>query len=299
MTDPGAEGAAIADSAAVVGLLRAGLTPREAFVAVGWGESGDDGAPPGAGVEAAVAARLAHATGAPLAPILEACAVAARAEAEASLTRDTALAGPRLSARVLAWLPVVGLVLAVLVDASVLGVLATPLGLGLLASAAALTAAGRLWMRRLVARAAAPRDATGLALHAVRAAMIAGADVASALAGVAMALEPERELADDATRMRTVALALAAGTPWAEAWANSRLSELEKALALPWERGAHAAPILFAAAEAAALDRRRRAQIAASELAVRLTLPLALCLLPAFVLAGIVPLLVALVGGLR
>ena len=44
--------------------------------------------------------------------------------------------------------------------------------------------------------------------------------------------------------------------------------------------------------------RRREAQIAASELSVRLTLPLALCLLPAFVVAGIVPLLVALIGGL-
>lgn len=287
------------DAAAVVGLLRAGLSPRDAFVAVGWGEPGEDGAPPGAGPEYAVAARLAHATGTPLAPILEACAEAARDDAEAALARDAALAGPRLSARVLAWLPVLGLALAVLVDTRVLSVIASPIGVVLLGVAGLLTIAGRRWMRRLVTRAAAEREHVGLCIHAVRAAMLAGADVASALAAVALASGPEPPLARSAERMRGVAVALSRGDEWEVAWEGDGLRVLERALRLPWERGAHAAPILAAAASAEALSRRRATQIAASELAVRLTLPLALCLLPAFVVAGIVPLLVALIGGLR
>lgn len=292
-------GAELADAAAVVGLLRGGLSPHDAFVAVGWGEPAADGAPPGVDAAFAVAARLAHATGASLAPILEACAEAAREDSEAELIRDAALAGPRLSARVLAWLPAVGLGLAMLVDTGVLRTLVTPLGATLVVAGVALTLVGRWWMHRLVRRASARPDPTGLILHAVRAAMLAGADVASALAAVALAVGPEPELGAMAVRLRDVALALASGDDWDEAWLSAPLPALERSLRLPWERGAHAAPILAAVASGEAVARRRSVQIAASELSVRLTLPLALCLLPAFVLVGIVPLLVSLVGGLR
>jgi len=287
----------IADAAAVAGMLRAGLSPRDAFVAVGWGEPGPDGAPPGAAASFAVAARLAHASGAALAPILDACSQAAREEAEAAIARETALAGPRLSARVLAWLPLVGLGLAVLVDSGVLAVLITPLGMGLVAVAGALTLAGRWWMRRLVARASPAADQTMLALHAVRAAMAAGADVASALAAVSVALEPDAPALAQA--MRSAALALSEGAAWDDCWGDETAEPLRRALRLPWERGAHAGPLLAAVADGVSIRRRRAAQVAAGELAVRLTLPLAMCLLPAFVLVGIVPLLVSLVGGLR
>ena len=86
---------------------------------------------------------------------------------------------------------------------------------------------------------------------------------------------------------------------WDGAWNGAGLAALEKALRLPWERGAHAGPLLAAVADGESLKRRRAAQVAAGELAVRLTMPLAVCLLPAFVVVGRVPLLVALIGGLR
>ena len=297
----GAQGhSELADAAAVRGMLRAGLSPRDAFVAVGWGEPGADGVPPGAGPPFAVAARLAHSTGASLAPILDALSAAALADQEAELARETSLAGPRLSARILAWLPAVGLGLAVLVDAGVLATLITPAGLSLLGGAVALTLCGRWWMRRMVAKAQSTPDATGVTLHAVRAALAAGADVASALAAVGNACIPERTLARAGEELRVVALCLARGDAWSAAWESApRLETLRRALLLPWERGAHAAPMLEAAAQSWALERRRQAQVAASELSVRLTIPLALCLLPAFILVGIVPLLVSVVGGLR
>ncbi len=154
-------------------------------------------------------------------------------------------------------------------------------------------------MRRLVRVARAVPDATILVLHAVRAAMASGADVASALAAVSLALSPERAFAAEAQRMRAVALALAGGEAWESAWADAGLPALENALRLPWERGALAAPLLVAFAQGESLSQRRAAQVAAGELAVRLTLPLAACLLPAFVVMGIVPLIVALIGGLK
>ncbi|MGC4175555.1 type II secretion system F family protein [Demequina sp.] len=288
----------LVDAASVVGMLRAGLSPGDAFEAVGWGQVGEDGAAAGAAPEFAVAARLSHATGAPLAPVLEACAAALREEAEAALARDVALAGPRLSARVLAWLPAVGLGLAVLVDTSVLAVLGSPVGVALVGVGAALTLAGRCWMRRLVARASPAPDPTGVSLHAVRAAMAAGADVASALAAVGLAMTPEKRFWAAGERLQAVALALSGGEAWAAAWVGGP-EPLERALRLAWERGSHAAPMLLAVASGEDLRRRRAAQVAAGELSVRLTIPLALCLLPAFVVVGIVPLLVALIGGLR
>lgn len=299
MAAKGDDVGALADAAAVVGMLRAGLAPRDAFVAAGWGEPGDDGAPAGAAPEFAVAARLAHATGAALAPVLDACAAAARDEAEASLAREVALAGPRLSARVLAWLPVAGLALAVLIDAGVLRVLASAIGAVLLVVAGALTLAGRWWMRRLVARARPARDSTGIALHAVRAALVAGADIPSALAAVGLAMEPEPAFDRTGELLQQVGVALAAGTPWDDAWAGLDVAPVERALRLAWARGAQAAPMLLAVATGEDLRRRRAAQVAAGELSVRLTLPLALCLLPAFVVVGIVPLLVSLIGGIE
>jgi tight adherence protein B len=227
--------------------------------------------------------------------VLDACAAAAKDDAEAELAREAALAGPQLSARVLAWLPAVGLGFGMLVDPGMVRVFATPVGAGLLAIGAALAAGGRWWMRRLVLRASPAAHPLGVALHAVRAAMGAGADVASAIAAVGNAMAPEPTLASAAARMSTAATALARGEEWAAVWSGAELDPLERALRLPWERGAQAAPLLTAVATGEALRRRRAAQVAAAELGVRLTLPLALCLLPAFVVVGIAPLVLSVV----
>lgn len=284
----------LADAVAAVGMLRAGLTPAQAFAAIGWGEAGADGAPPNAPAAGAVAARLAHQTGAPLAPVLEALARSARSRLDAAVVAEAALAGPRLSARILAWLPVVGLAMGVVIEPGVVAVLGTVLGAVALGAAAMLTIAGRWWMSTLVARARPPESSAVVALEATRAALSAGADIRTAVASVGAAL------GDDGQALQQVAAALRNGAEWDAAWAPAPdwLVPLGHALALPWALGAQAAPMLSAAADVAALHERRAAQVAASELAVRLTLPLALCLLPAFIVAGIAPLILALVGGL-
>jgi hypothetical protein len=124
------------------------------------------------------------------------------------------------------------------------------------------------------------------------AAVRSGLDVRSALDHVGRVCE------GDAHALCEVANGLAAGVPWSDAWtlASPRLWPLGRALAPAWERGASPVDALDALADATLAKARASGDKAAAELGVRLSLPLALCLLPAFVLIGVVPLLIA-VGG--
>src|SRR5690606_31598599 len=90
------------------------------------------------------ACRLTHELGAPLAQVLERCAHGLTEAGNAQAARSVALAGPRSTARLLGWLPLLGLVLGAAVGADPLAVL---LGGGLgslcLAAGAALMVLGR------------------------------------------------------------------------------------------------------------------------------------------------------------
>lgn len=97
-----------------------------------------------------------------------------------------------------------------------------------------------------------------------------------------------------------VAAALLLGAPWPTAWAQAptALRPAAEALAPAWTSGAAAGPALRAAAEDERRHRRRAGREAAGRLGVRLVVPLGLCFLPAFVLIGLVPVLVSLAGAL-
>jgi tight adherence protein B len=133
-------------------------------------------------------------------------------------------------------------------------------------------------------------------LALMRAVIVAGADVRTALEQVGASLT---QLDPDADSLVTVSKRLALGLPWPEAWAGTpeRLAPVERAFRLAWSSGASPVAALDAAADALARQSRRAGERAAAELGVRLTIPLSLCLLPAFVLTGIVPLLLALARG--
>jgi hypothetical protein len=89
------------------------------------------------------------------------------------------------------------------------------------------------------------------------------------------------------------------GAPWARAWgavedvSSGRLAVVRDALAPTWERGSPPGPALAAAADAVRADSRAAARTAAGRLGVRLVVPLGLCYLPAFVLVGLVPVLLS------
>ena len=103
------------------------------------------------------AARLSDELGAPLAGVLDRLASAVAADEEAEGERRAALAGPRATAQVLAWLPVLGLLLGGLLGADPVGVVLSG-GLGTVAAVlgGALLLLGRWWTGALLRRAARP-----------------------------------------------------------------------------------------------------------------------------------------------
>lgn len=127
----------------------------------------------------------------------------------------------------------------------------------------------------------------------LRAAIGAGLDVRSATAAVGGAVDGERGQA-----LAVGAAALAIGVPWSEAWAqlDGLEADLVGCLEPAWRAGASPGPALDAWSGAAVTRGRTAGALAAAALDARLSLPVSLCLLPAFVLVGVVPLLIALVG---
>ena len=106
-------------------------------------------------VELAACFDIAEASGCPLAEVLNRFAAHLEAEEDTEAARQTALAGPRATVRILTWLPFLGLALGVLLGVDPLSILlGTPFGMTALVAGLALTAAGRIWSARLVRAAA-------------------------------------------------------------------------------------------------------------------------------------------------
>ncbi|MGW6129582.1 type II secretion system F family protein [Cellulomonas sp. NPDC055163] len=172
-------------AAAVTGVasaLRTGSSPARAWLTVAGIVVGPHGVPaladlvPGRGptrwpsrgpreqhlrrARAVVAAgRLAAELGTPLGPVLDRVARTLESDEELDADRRAALAGPRSTATVLRWLPVLGVVLGTALGADPLGVLLDG-GLGAASAlvGAVLLGAGHVWTRRLVVAAQAPGD---------------------------------------------------------------------------------------------------------------------------------------------
>lgn len=169
-TPPDVEQDLIAGLVSVCAALRAGSPTAEAWQR-GLGLRVDGGVPGwldlvdrcggDRGLAAAVraAAVLAAETGAPLVMVLERVAAGLAADLDAAGRRAAALAGPRATARLLAWLPVAGLGLGLALGADPVGVLLDgQVGTMLLLLGGLCTAAGMRWSSALVARAAACRE---------------------------------------------------------------------------------------------------------------------------------------------
>jgi Flp pilus assembly protein TadB len=161
-----------------------------------------------------------------------------------------------------------------------------------------LTVACHRWFVRLPsrdrrARAAAARRQLPLVLELVAAALYAGATPATA---VALAADASGQAVTSV--LREVAAGLRLGAPAAEAWRPAMAVDGFDALARIAVRSeASGAALAGACAELARRERSRRhleAQAAVKRSGVWAVLPLALCFLPAFVLLGVVPVVVGL-----
>ena len=259
--------------------------------------------------------RMSESAGAPLATSLERAAEHAEERIDALLGRQSALAAPRATGRILSWLPLLGLGLGMLMGSdpvgvltgSVLGALTGLLGLGL-------AFAGRRWTASLVHRAevestrpstrvanaeseteksASPTDAapvdTALVLELLAAQLRAGLAPLAALGTLAEAL--------NSRALHTVCQRLQMGSNWGSAWSGSAagtFGELRDALAPAYTGGAPSTALLLSLADAHRLSERRAAERAAGKLSVALVVPLGLCSLTAFICLGIVPILISL-----
>ena len=248
--------------------------------------------------------RMSESAGAPLATSLERAAEHAEERIDALLGRQSALAAPRATGRILSWLPLLGLGLGVLMGSdpvgvltgSILGALTGVLGLGL-------AFAGRRWTATLVHRAEVESAAssgaeqtsnvppvdTALVLELLAAQLRAGLAPLAALGTLAEAL--------NSRPLRTVCQRLQMGSGWGSAWSGSAagtFGELRDALAPAYTGGAPSTALLLSLADAHRLSERRAAERAAGKLSVALVVPLGLCSLPAFICLGIVPILISL-----
>ena len=250
--------------------------------------------------------RMSESAGAPLATSLERAAEHAEERIDALLGRQSALAAPRATGRILSWLPLLGLGLGVLMGSdpvgvltgSILGVLTGLLGLGL-------AFAGRRWTAALVHRAEvestraghtggeqalnAPTVDTALVLELLAAQLRAGLAPLAALGTLAEAL--------NSRPLYTVCQRLQMGSDWGSAWSGSAagtFGELRDALAPAYTGGAPSTALLLSLADAHRLSERRAAERAAGKLSVALVVPLGLCSLPAFICLGIVPIIISL-----
>ena len=140
-----------------------------------------------------------------------------------------------------------------------------------------------------------PQVEIAVVLDLVGAALSAGAGVPRAIEATGRAVGGAQGSA-----LRSVAAALLLGAPWDTAWsaAPARLAPLAAALRPAWTHGAAPREALRVAGQQINQDTEARARTEAARLSVRLVLPLGLCFLPAFVLVGLVPVLLSLGSGL-
>ncbi len=218
----------------------------------------------------AAAWSVATDAGAPLASCLRQFAASLRDLAQVQRDIDVSLSGPASTARMVMVLPVVGLLCGMALGFDTITTLfTTPIGIGCLVVGTALMAAARAWNRALVAGAQPHEITPGLECELTAIAVSGGGAIDAAIATVAVAMER---------------FGVTGG------------GGVASVLDLSRRAGVPAAELLRSAADEARRDARAAAQVRAESLAVRLMLPLGLCILPAFMVLGVLPLLVTVIS---
>ncbi|ODT38059.1 MAG: hypothetical protein BGO45_13185 [Microbacterium sp. 71-36] len=218
----------------------------------------------------AAAWAVAVAVGAPLADTLRSAVAALRDAAEVRDDVEVALAEPVATARVLTWLPLLGLPIGVALGLDPLRTITEPLGAGAALAGLLLIGVSHVWTRRLADRSVPSVDLPGWEAELVAIALSSGASVDRAQALAA------------AERGTTAPASVRAG--------------IAAALELSIRTGAPAVELLRGEAWLARRRARTQGRETAARLSTRLLLPLGVCTLPAFLLLGVVP---AVLGVIR
>ncbi len=121
-----------------------------------------------------------------------------------------------------------------------------------------------------------------------------GTSLAAGLSAVGRHLPGCAPLIDVAHQLH---LGLEWETAWHDATNDPNLDQLADELHFVHASAVPAAHMLTTAATALRANRKRQAEQLAQELAIRLVLPTGICLLPSFILLGIIPMVLSLLPG--
>ncbi|MGL3151467.1 type II secretion system F family protein [Microbacterium sp. A82] len=281
-TDDSAEAAAVSVRTLAV-LLQAGAVPLTAWRHLSDAgdahaervvERCDDGMPLVAAIEAdggawsdvAAAWDIATTVGAPLADVLRSLAETMQDAASAADDVRIALAEPAGTARLLLWMPLAGLLLGVALGFDTVGVvIGNPIGTACLVAGLVLVLCARMWTRRLLRRAQPDPGTPGMHAELVAVALSGGTSIERSL-----------RLVEDSPARDRFSAARTGG-----------VLELSRAAGVP------AGELLRAAAAQERHDARIRGRVRAAKLSSQLLIPLGVCTLPAFLLLGVAPLMLA------
>jgi tight adherence protein B len=219
--------------------------------------------------------QLAMAGGGPVSSAIESLGEVFRATARHKREIELAFAGPKATAKLVAWLPGAGLILAQLFGLDPLTAIFTnPLALGCLVVGALLLMVGNRWSRSIIRKATPNEDDPGLFFDAVRFGSDAG-----------LPLSKSVEIAEATFRTQLNFLP-----------ERSALAQLERIGELNRSSGASVSKLLAGEAAARREDQWFEEANALAKLSVKLMIPLGLLTLPAFVLSTIVPVAISLLS---
>lgn len=275
--EPGRTRAARAEFAGMVQVQRvasraelrraAGRTLAEALA--------EEGSPPWRVLGAALL--IAERSGAPMAASMERVARGLAAVEAAAERRRVLLTGPRTTIMLVAALPLLAAAFGMVLGFDPLAVLLGPGGAAILGVGFGLLATGVAWARALVRRIERSQRIVGVELELAWIALQGGGPPGPAV----------RQVADAASRLRV---------EWVQIDLLGSSGPTGRALATAAATGVAAGPLLLAEAEAGRERSVRALERAAERLGVTILLPIGSCVLPAFVVLGVLPVLIAMLG---
>jgi len=219
---------------------------------------------------------VSAAVGAPLADSLRAIAAALRDAQETADQVRVTLAEPAGTARLMAWLPLVAVALGSALGFDTVAVLVgSPAGWACATAGLLCMVGARRWSVRLVRRATAPEGVPGLRAELSAIALRGGVSV---------------------ERAGEIVEAAVASTGIDEPESGEDSQGDADILALSREAGVPAVELLRASAVLARHRARTEGRLRAAKLASHLLIPLGVCTLPAFLLLGVAPMLLSVLG---
>jgi tight adherence protein B len=266
-----------AELSVLVSLLHSGLAPKQAaqYAGINLQQLKSSTAPHPAAFVWRVWC-FALETGAAPSAVFSSCARALNESAENTRLARVQLAGPQSAARLVMGLPVLAILGGLLAGYNPLTfLLGTSFGWFVLGVAAGLIWLAHTWSHKLVSRAQVSGWANGMPADAIAMSISAGQSL---------------------TQARQWAQLVAQDFVSDPESARSQMGQCEKFLSLAQETGVAVSGLLRGLASLERLNSHAQSRIAVEKLSVQLMLPLGLCVLPAFIAVGVLPLVASVIS---